>query len=51
MLKDWRSAFSCLTYSERKRSLNVLALMVLMAFFDVVDLAGSRQLRDVQTSI
>lgn len=40
MLNVWRRAFGCLTPSEQKHSLGVLALMVLMAFFEVVGVAS-----------
>lgn len=40
MLKVWKRAFGCLTQSEQKQSLGVLALMVLMAVFEVVGVAA-----------
>ena len=40
MLNVWKRAFGCLTESEKKQSLGVLALMVLMAFFEVVGVAA-----------
>lgn len=40
MLNVWKQAFGCLTPSEQRRSFGVLALMVLMAFFEVVGVAS-----------
>ncbi|MEE4237797.1 MAG: ABC transporter ATP-binding protein [Anderseniella sp.] len=40
MLRVWRQALNCLTALERKQSLGVLALMIVMAMFEVVGIAS-----------